>query len=235
MKTILIDDEPLAIAEMRYMLQAFSHIEVIAEAHHFDEAKSAIETHKPDLIFLDINMPGKNGFELLEDVKFTPIVIFATANDQFAIKAFELNALDYLLKPINENRLAQAINKVTDEWQMQLDLKVKPLESKVFIKDGEQCYFVKLTDIFLIESIGNYAKIYFDKKAPLLHKSLNQLEERLPKTTFFRANRSQLINVNYIENISPYFKGGLQVTLKNGSQIEVSNRQAVKFKDMMSL
>jgi two-component system LytT family response regulator len=233
-KTILIDDEPLAISEMRYMLKAFSQIEIIAEAHHYQEAKNAIESLRPDLIFLDINMPGKNGYELLEDLKFTPHVIFASAYDQYAIKAFELNALDYLLKPINENRLAQAIKKVTDEWQAQADLKIKPLESKVFIKDNEQCYFVKLTDIFLIESVGNYARIYFDAKSPLLHKSLNQLEARLPEATFFRANRSQIINVNYIDNITPYFKSGLQVTLKNKVQVEVSNRQAVRFKDMMS-
>lgn len=233
-KTILIDDEPLAISEMRYMLKAFSQIEIIAEAHHYQEAKNAIESLRPDLIFLDINMPGKNGYELLEDLKFTPHVIFASAYDQYAIKAFELNALDYLLKPINENRLAQAIKKVTDEWQAQADLKIKPLESKVFIKDNELCYFVKLTDIFLIESVGNYARIYFDAKSPLLHKSLNQLEARLPEATFFRANRSQIINVNYIDNITPYFKSGLQVTLKNKVQVEVSNRQAVRFKDMMS-
>lgn len=234
-KTILVDDEQLARQELSYLLKDFSAIEIIGEAGNYDDAKSLIEELKPDLIFLDVNMPAKNGFELLESLRFTPYVIFATAYDQFAIKAFEASALDYILKPIREERLAKAIQKVVDEINSTSNERALDLESKVFIKDGEKCYFVKLSEIFMIESVGNYAKIFFEKKSPLLHKSLNQLEEKLPETVFFRANRSQLINLNYIQNINAYFKGGLQVELKSGDKIEVSNRQAVKFKEMMSL
>lgn len=235
-RTIIVDDENLARQELRYLLKDFARIEIIDEAGNADEAKEKIEEQRPDLIFLDINMPEKNGFDLLEELSYLPYVIFATAYDQFAIKAFEANALDYLLKPIREERLSKSILKVADEIAAHNDdNKQLATDSKVFIKDGDKCFFVKLSDIFMIESVGNYAKIFFEQKTPLLHKSLNQLEEKLPDDIFFRANRSQIINLNYINNINSYFKGGLQVELKSGDKVEVSNRQAVKFKEMMSL
>ncbi|MEO8151343.1 MAG: response regulator [Bacteroidia bacterium] len=236
MRTLIVDDETLARQELRYLLKDFQNIEVIEEAANADDAKEKIEELRPDLIFLDINMPVKSGFDLLEELDFMPCVIFATAYDQFAIKAFEANALDYLLKPIREERLSKAILKVTDELSSrQSEQNQLNTESKVFIKDGEKCYFVNLTEIYLIESVGNYARLSFEKKSPLLHKSLNQLEEKLPGAVFFRANRQQIININYIQDINAYFKGGLQIELKSGDRVEVSNRQAVKFKELMSL
>jgi two-component system LytT family response regulator len=236
-RTIIIDDEKLARQELRYQLKDFSNIEIIDEAENVDEALSKIAELKPDLIFLDISMPEKNGFDLLEELDQAPAVIFITAHDQFAIKAFESNALDYILKPIRAERLQLAIQKVEEDIEARKNKERGELNSnsQVFIKDGEKCYFVKIGDIFLLESAGNYVKVFFENKKPLLHKSLNLLEEKLPSDIFFRVNRQQMINLNYVQNIESYFKGGLHVTLKSGQVIEVSTRQAVRFKELMSL
>lgn len=238
-KSLIIDDEKLARQELRYLLNEFSNIEVVDEAENADDAIAKIDLLKPDLIFLDINMPEKSGFDLLQALEQTPEVIFVTAYDKHAIKAFETNALDYLLKPIRNDRLQEAIQKATEEIETKRNrdkaLGLLNAGSSVFIKDGEKCYFVKIGDIFLLESAGNYVKVFFENKKPLLHKSLNLLEEKLPSDLFFRANRQQMINLQYIQNIESYFKGGLSVTLKSGQTIEVSTRQAVRFKELMSL
>ncbi len=236
-KTLLIDDEELARNELKFLLKDFSQIQIVGEASNADEAISMIDSLKPDLLFLDISMPGKNGFELLEELTQTPEVIFVTAFDEFAIKAFEANALYYILKPIKQERLQRAIEKAEkhiEEHQGQESGNLSS-DSQVFIKDGEKCYFIRIGDIFLLESAGNYVKVFFENKKPLLHKSLNLLEEKLPQEIFFRVNRQQMINLNYIQNIESYFKGGLHVTLKSGHTVEVSTRQAVRFKELMSL
>ncbi|MFN4006207.1 MAG: LytR/AlgR family response regulator transcription factor [Chitinophagaceae bacterium] len=240
-KTIIIDDERLARSELRKMLQDFSDIEVIDEAANVDEGIEKIETLHPDLIFLDIQMPGKTGFDLLEQLEKAPHVIFTTAYDEYALKAFEVNALDYLLKPVEPKRLTDAIHKLHDELQKQYGANGAhirgPLSEhdQVFVKDGERCWFVKLNEIRLFESVGNYAKVFFGTNKPLILKSLNALEERLDTKVFFRANRKHIINLRWIEKVEPYFNGGLLLELKGGEKIEVSRRQTVKFKEMMSL
>ncbi len=240
-KTIIIDDERLARSELRKMLQDFSDIEVIDEAANVDEGIEKIETLHPDLIFLDIQMPGKTGFDLLEQLEKAPHVIFTTAYDEYALKAFEVNALDYLLKPVEPKRLTDAIHKLHDELQKQHGANGAhirgPLSEhdQVFVKDGERCWFVKLNEIRLFESVGNYAKVFFGNNKPLILKSLNALEERLDTKVFFRANRKHIINLRWIEKVEPYFNGGLLLELKGGEKIEVSRRQTVKFKEMMSL
>jgi len=242
-KTIIIDDERLARNELKKLLQLHPDIEIIEEAANVDEGVEKIELYNPELIFLDIQMPGKTGFELLSEVEKSPKVIFTTAYDEYAIKAFEVNALDYLLKPIEPKRLADAINKLQDELQKEkaglstATYNRGPLteQDQVFVKDGERCWFVKLGEIRLFESVGNYAKVYFSTQKPLILKSLNALEERLDDRMFFRANRKHIINLRWIEKIEPYFNGGLLVDLKGGEKIEVSRRQTVKFKEMMSL
>jgi two-component system LytT family response regulator len=246
-RTILIDDERLARNELKKLLQDFSEIEVIDEAANVQEGLEKIEQHNPDLIFLDIQMPGKTGFDLLEELDRTPKVIFTTAYDEFALKAFEVNALDYLLKPVETKRLHDAIQKVQHEEPRQYSTNglnngtaAKPAgflgeEDQVFVKDGERCWFVKLNEIRLFESVGNYAKVFFGNNKPLILKSLNSLEERLDDKVFFRANRKHIINMRWIEKIEPYFNGGLLLDLKGGEKIEVSRRQTVKFKEMMSL
>jgi two-component system LytT family response regulator len=241
-KTIIVDDERLARNELKKLLQVHPDIEVIEEATNVEDGLKKIEQFSPELIFLDIQMPGKTGFDLLAELEKIPKVIFTTAYDEYAIKAFEVNALDYLLKPIEPKRLADAINKLQDELQKEksgtngIFTRGSLTENdQVFVKDGERCWFVKLGEIRLFESVGNYAKVYFSTNKPLILKSLNALEERLDERMFFRANRKHIINLRWIEKIEPYFNGGLLVDLKGGEKIEVSRRQTVKFKEMMSL
>ena len=241
-KAIIIDDERLARTELKKLLQDFPDIQVMDEAGNATEGIEKIETLIPDLIFLDIQMPGKTGFDLLADLEKAPHVIFTTAYDEYALKAFEVNALDYLLKPIEPKRLADAIQKLQYEISREKAEEAGnhnrgPLteNDQVFVKDGERCWFVKLSEIRLFESVGNYAKVFFSTNKPLILKSLNALEERLDDRIFFRANRKHIINLRWIEKIEPYFNGGLLVELKGGEKIEVSRRQTVKFKEMMSL
>ena len=171
-----------------------------------------------------------------------PQVIFTTAYDEYALKAFEVNALDYLLKPVEPKRLADAIHKLQNNEQKEgrpeqafTNNSLLTENDQVFVKDGERCWFVKLSDIRLFESVGNYAKVFFANNKPLILKSLNALEERLDEKTFFRANRKHIVNLRMIDKIEPYFNGGLLLELKGGEKIEVSRRQTVKFKEMMSL
>ncbi|MHA4845078.1 LytR/AlgR family response regulator transcription factor [Flavitalea antarctica] len=243
-RAIIIDDERLARNELRKLLLDFPEIEVVAEAANAGEGIERIENMNPELIFLDIQMPGKTGFDMLSELHRIPNVIFTTAYDEYALKAFEVNALDYLLKPVEPKRLADAIQKLhmqdeKDNGSMQINPNVNRSilseNDQVFVKDGERCWFVKLSEIRLFESVGNYAKVYFGPNKPLILKSLNSLEERLDEKTFFRANRKHIINLRLIEKIEPYFNGGLLLELKGGEKIEVSRRQTVKFKEMMSL
>lgn len=240
-KAIIVDDERLARMELRKLLTPFTEIEIVDEASNVDEALDKIDQHSPDLIFLDINMPGKTGFDLLQELDKSPAVIFTTAYDEYAVKAFEVNALDYIVKPIEPKRLAEAIAKVMETVQKETiaiqEAARKGILSEndqVFVKDGERCWFIRLAEIRLIESVGNYAKVYFGSYKPLILKSLNALEERLDDKVFFRANRKHIVNLRMVDKIEPYFNGGLQLELKGGEKIEISRRQTIKFKEMMS-
>ncbi len=241
-KVLLIDDERLARNELKKLLQDFPEIEVIGEAANADEGIEKIESLNPDLIFLDIQMPGKTGFDMLAQLDMAPDVIFTTAYDEYALKAFEVNALDYLMKPIEPNRLADAIQKLQLAEEKEIAASLGGINrgtlteaDQVFVKDGERCWFVKLGEVRLFESVGNYAKVFFGNNKPLILKSLNALEERLDEKVFFRANRKHIVNLRMIEKIEPYFNGGLLLDLHAGEKVEVSRRQAVKFKEMMSL
>lgn len=238
-KAVIVEDSRLARNELKELLKAYDNVELLGEAANVDEGIALIRTTRPNLLFLDINMPEKDGFELLEQLDEVPITVFTTAYDEYAIKSFEYNALDYLLKPINEKRFALAIEKVTTELEKNSGLKVSmpPLNenSQIFIKDGEKCWLVKIGTISHFEIVGNYTRVFFEDQKPMLYKSLNQVEEKLPQQSFFRANRQQIINTNFIENVIPWFNGKLKLTMKNGDEIEVSRRQSYLFKDRMSL
>jgi two-component system LytT family response regulator len=237
-KAVIVDDERLAREGLKNLLNEIGDIELVGEASNADEALELVAKLNPDLMFLDIEMPEKTGFDLLEELIETPFVIFTTAYNEFALKAFEVNALDYLLKPIELPRLKDAITRVKKilvETSNKTDERKLNDNDQVFIRDGEKCWFVKLNEIRMIESAGNYAKIHFDKHQPLIHKTLNALDERLSPSMFFRANRQQIINLQYIEKIEPFFNAGFLIYLKDGNKVEVSRRQAVKFKEMMSL
>ncbi len=249
MRAIIVDDERLARNELKRLLEEFPRIDIVGEAANAEEAIPLIEELNPDLLFLDIQMPGKNGFELLEELEDrVPEVIFTTAYDEYALKAFEYNALDYIMKPIDSPRLAEAIEKVEHE-QEKAKQEIAAIDTEgqlgvhdqVFVKDGEKCWFVRLGKVRLFESMGNYVRLHFDNQKPMILKSLNSLEERLDSKIYFRANRKHIINLNWIDKIEPWFSGGLLVTLKagevgpGGEKIEISRRQAIKFKDLMSL
>ena len=237
MKAILIDDERLARQELKNLLAAHKEVEIIAECSDATQAKEKINELKPDIIFCDIQMPGKSGLELAEEISAMVDVVFITAHDEHAIKAFELNAFDYLLKPVQPERLAETIKKLSvKETASKLD-NTSPLTDRdtVFIKDGDKCWFVRLSDIRLFESEGNYVRVYFDNFKPLILRSLNSLETRLNEKQFFRASRKHMINLSYIASIEPWFNGGLNAKMKDGREVEISRRQAVKLKEMMSL
>ena len=243
-RTIIIDDERLAREELKSLLKDYHEIEIIDEAKNGEEGIQKIKEHKPDLIFLDINMPGLNGFEMIKHLEEIPRVIFVTAYDEYALKAFEVSALDYILKPVDPERLKEGIQKLTsseDDFvssqQLVITRKDRVLNTsdKVFIKDGEKCWFIELSKVRMLESDGNYVKVYFDNFRPLILRSLNSFEERLDSEFFFRANRKYIINLKWVSSIENWFNGGLQVELREGEKVEISRRQAIRFKEMMSL
>lgn len=238
MKAIIIDDERLARQELKSLLAEHKDIEIVGECSNAEDAKEKINLLKPDVLFLDIQMPGKTGLELIEEISALPEVIFVTAYDEFALRAFEVNAIDYLLKPVSKERLNDALKKLFAKEEK--DVKKENLvpfadEDMVFVKDGDKCWFVKLSNIRLFESEGNYVRVLFDNNRPLILRSLNNLDTRLNPKTFFRASRKHIINLKWIETIETWFNGGLIVKLKGGEQVEISRRQAVKLKDLMSL
>ncbi len=242
MKALIIDDERLARKELNSLLEDSKEIIVVGEAINADDAYQKILELKPDLLFLDIQMPGKTGFDLLEMLDSVPHVIFTTAYDEYALQAFDVNALDYLLKPIQKERLQESIEKLikkTTESQQDSDESLDAFKlgvsDQVFVKDGDRCWFVRLSEVRLFESEGNYIKVYFEGNRPMIHKSLNALDEKLDDRAFFRASRKHIINLSWIEKIEPWFNGGLMVQLKGGQNVEVSRRQAARFKEMMSL
>ena len=241
MRAIIIDDERLARKELKSLLKDYHEIEIIDECASPEEALKSIEKHNPDLLFLDIQMPEKTGFDLLQELDKSPKVVFVTAFDEYAVKAFEVNALDYLMKPVDPERLKETMAKVLSEDIEDEELYDVPdrgilsSNDQVFIKDGEKCWFIHLKDVRMFESEGNYVRIYFETFKPLVLKSLNGLEERLDQRLFFRANRKYIINLKWVSHIENWFNGGLQVVLKDGEKVEISRRQAVKFKALMSL
>lgn len=232
MKVIIIDDSRLARNELKRLLANKTQIEIIGEAANAEKAKQLIEELKPTLIFLDIQMPGKSGFELLEDLDFIPQVIFTTAYDEYAVKAFDYNALDYLMKPVDKGRLAEAILKASEKTTE--ESRDKYISDQFFIKDGKNCWFININEIKFFEVDGNYAKVFFQDKSPMIPKTLNYLEEKLDSSQFFRANRKQIINIKWIEKIETWFNGSLKVIMKDKTEIEISRRQTSKFKDLMS-
>jgi len=243
MDALVIDDSRLARAELRRLLLAFPDVHVVGEARHADEARTQIQALNPELLFLDIHMPGQSGFELLASLEAAPQVIFTTAYDEYALRAFEANALDYLVKPVMEARLATALAKA----RARLSPPAAPLpaaepatspltaQDQVFVKDGERCWFVRLADVKLFEINGSYTQIYFESHRPLIPRTLQHLEARLDPKVFFRANRQQIINLKWVESIEPWFSSTLKIKLREGPEVEVSRKQSVLFRELLSL
>jgi two-component system, LytTR family, response regulator len=235
-KAIIIDDERHARNEVKIALQGRANFELY-ECASYETAVADINAIKPDLIFLDVQLNGrKTGFDVLENIDYTPYVIFITAFDEFAIKAFENSAIDYLLKPIDKIRFTKAVDKAIETIEIKNTRQQSKLllDDKVFVKDGHQCWFVTLSDIVYFESKGNYTKVFFDNYSPMVLKSLNSFEIRLDDKHFFRTNRTQIVNVNKIEKVIVNSTNIFSLQLANGIQILLSRRQSVKFRDVMS-
>ena len=248
MNVLLVDDSRLARTELRHLLQAFPDVTVVGEARHADEARAQIQAQQPDLLLLDVQMPGQTGFELLASLDAAPHVIFTTAYDEYALRAFAVNALDYLLKPVEETRLAAALAKARTRINAPVLAEAAPTgpgeespmapltaQDQVFVKDGERCWFVKLADVKLFEINGSYTRIHFEGHRPLIPRTLQQLEARLDPKVFFRANRQQIINLKWIAGIEPWFSNTLKLQLRDGPEVEVSRQQSVRFRELLSL
>lgn len=254
MKALIVDDERLARLDLRHVLSSHADVEILGEAANASEAETQIQALKPDVVFLDIRMPDGSGFDLLERLNDAPIIIFTTAYDEYALKAFEVNALDYLLKPIEKDRMNTALERVRLQMRDGQGREIKEvnvseekspqgalhLDSRVFLRDGDKCLFVKVADIVSIRVEGRYVELICTHASKgferlLLQRSLDSLAERLPKDVFFRANRNDLINLSRIIAVEAWFQNGLMITLDNGSKIEISRRQAQKFKEIWGL
>lgn len=236
MKAIVVEDSRIAREGLVRMLGGFPAVEVVGQADHPDSARELINKLTPDVIFLDIHMPGASGFELLESLDYSPKIVFTTAYSEYAVKSFDYNTIDYLLKPISTERLAQAIHKLSAAPENLTPEQKAPLEmtSQIFVKDGEKCFLVALESIRYIESCKNYVRIYFGENSAFVKKSLSQVEERLPSRYFFRANRQYIVNLRSIVAIEEAVHDGYDITMSDGVKMEISRRQAADLKALLS-
>jgi two-component system LytT family response regulator len=234
---MIVDDEPLARRELGRLLAEFAWIDIVGEAANVGEAAPLIDRLLPELLFLDIQMPGGTGFDLLERLEHLPRVVFTTAYDKHAVRAFEVNALDYLLKPIEPERLAAAVARAQAAASSTLAAAATSgtILERLFLRDGERCWFVPLREVKLFTAEGNYVRLSWDKIHPLLGRPLSSLEPRLDPKRFFRANRQQIINLEYIESVDLGVNGRLHVQLRDGPEVQVSRRQARLFRLLTSV
>jgi len=248
--TLIVDDERLVRSELRNMLEPRDDVTVVGEAADATEAESAVNEHDPDLLLLDVQMPDATGFDLLERLDEVPHVVFVTAYDEYAIRAFEVNALDYLVKPVMQERLTEALDTVQDrvaspeeqagpapqpEDEKGEEPDTLKAEDKAFVKDGQCCWFVRLGTVRLFEAAGNYTRLYFDGEEPLIHRSLSYLEERLDPGQFFRASRQHILNLEWVEDVDSRRNGKLVACLTSGKEVELSHRRSRTFREELGL
>jgi len=233
LRALLVDDERLARAGLRRLLQVHQDVIVIGEAKNGEEAAHKIRRLQPDFLFLDVEMPAQNGLEMLEELEDVPPVIFTTAYQEYAVRAFEVSALDYLVKPIVPERLAAALDKVR-KTLIEVG-RESSHKRQVFLRDGKRCWIVMLDQIRWLESVGNYTRAHFADHAPLICKSLNALESRLDPTIFFRASRSHIINLREIKSVDEEANGGLIAVLNDGNRVVITRRQTQKLRELLSL
>jgi two-component system LytT family response regulator len=238
---LIVDDERLARAELRRLLKAHGDVVIVGEAATVDEAETRLRELPVDLLFLDIKMPGATGFDLLERLDRVPLLVFTTAYDEFALRAFEVNACDYLLKPIRPDRLAAALEKMRTLWtatRAAAPARVGAQRSatdRVFLRDGDRCWIVTIADIALFEAEGNYARVHFGSNRPLIRTSLNALEARLDPALFFRASRRHLFNLRFVDRVDAGVDDGYTVILRGGVSVTVSRRQARQLRERLGL
>lgn len=244
MKTIIIDDEPLARAILEEMLEPYNNLKIVASCNDGFEGLKAIQEHQPDLIFLDIQMPKITGFELLELLDNPPKVIFTTAYDEYAIKAFEVNALDYLLKPISEDRLQKAIDKIQiNEQKISEPLSEQNViptllpeqMQRIVVKDGGHIKIIPLEEVLYIEAADDYVKITTANKYFLKHQRMAYYETQLQAQQFVRVHRSYIVNVQHIHKVELYEKENYCVVLRNNAKIPVSRSGYARLKTVLGL
>ena len=237
-RALLVDDERLARTEMRRLLEAHDRVEIVGEAENLARAEEAIRSHQPDLVFLDIQMPDGSGFDLLARLDAVPQVIFTTAHDDFAIRAFEVNALDYLLKPVDPARLREALDRLPErpaEPATHSPGRALGPGDRVFVRDGDECWFLRLGDVHIFEADGSGTLLHLADRTVRSHRALSHLEARLDPGRFFRANRQQIVGVGFIEGLDDLFKGQMVLRLTDGTTVVLSRRRARAFRDTMSL
>lgn len=240
-RALIIDDERLARAELRRLLARHADIEIVGEAANAKEARRAILDLEPDVLFVDVQMPGETGFDLLASLDTTPLVVFTTAYDEYALRAFDVSALDYLVKPIDPERLARTVERLlagapSDDVAAG-GTGAAPLSEKqrVFLTDGKRAWLVALGDVRLFESADNYTRVHFGTEAPLINRSLGELESKLDERVFFRANRHQIFNLKAVRSIEHWFGGRLLVKIEGGPEVTLSRRRARAFRERMGV
>jgi two-component system LytT family response regulator len=228
-KAIIIDDERIARQELLRLLKKHPEVEVVAEAENIEQGYEEIKNHTPDVIFLDIEMPGGTGLTLANKLKAEIPIVFCTAYDEFAVDAFSLNAIDYLVKPVVPARLVDTVAKLSTAENTP---EQSPLDDdfKLMVKFIEHMKIIRLGDIIRFESIGNHAAIYTPKGKAYLHSSLNKIEARLSDSCYFRASRMDIIRLDAIEKLELTVSNGLLAYLTDASKVEISRRQASKLK-----
>jgi two-component system, LytTR family, response regulator len=245
MKVIIIDDEPLARSVVKEYLQKHSELEIVQECNDGFEGIKAIQQHQPDLVFLDIQMPKINGFEMLELLEQPPPVIFATAFDEYAIKAFEAHAIDYLLKPFNQERFDKAISKWTEKTSVQTEKATQdlletasqsPLQSnRIVVKNGSKIKIIPVHDVQYLEAADDYVKVHTGEGYFLKNKTMSHFEQVLDGQQFVRSHRSYIVNVQQITRIDPYEKDNHVAILRSGVKVPVSRNGYVKLRGVLGL
>ncbi|HKS42770.1 MAG TPA: LytTR family DNA-binding domain-containing protein [Blastocatellia bacterium] len=248
-RALIVDDEPLARERIRDILETDSEIEIIGECAGGDEAIEAIERQTPDLVFLDVEMPGKDGFAVLEELgpERIPAIIFVTAYDQYAVRAFEVYALDYLLKPFDQERFEKALlrakahiqneksENITERILSALEeIKSKPVHlERLVIKMNGHVFFVKTDDIDWLEAEGNYVRLHAGKESYLLRDTISALEGQLDPKRFVRVHRSAIVNVDRIQELQAWFHGEYRIILREGVQLTLSRSYREKLHELL--
>ncbi|MCU1287989.1 MAG: yehT 1 [Acidobacteria bacterium] len=247
-KTLIVDDEPLARERVKRFLRDIADIEIIGECGDGAQAVSLIKSEKPDLVFLDIQMPEKNGFEVIKslDAKTVPTVIFVTAYDQYALQAFEVHALDYLLKPFNRERLQRAVSRAREHIERRnfgslderlaaliADLKIeKKYLERLVVKSVGRVFFIKTEEIDWIEAAGNYLKLHVGKESHLIRETMNAIETKLNPDKFLRIHRSTVVNIDSIKELHPMFSGDYSVILRDKTELTLSRNYRERFLEL---
>jgi two-component system LytT family response regulator len=248
-RTLIVDDEPLARERLASLLSAETDIDIIGQSRDGEEAAAAIQEHSPDLVFLDVQMPQLNGFEVIETIGSDrmPLVIFVTAYDQHALRAFQVRALDYLLKPFDRDRFAEALQRARSQIERQetgdlgrrllalvKDLrKDQPRSERLVVKSGGRLFFLRTDEIDWIEAAGNYVRLHVGNTSHLLRETMNAIEGRLDPEKFFRIHRSRIVNMERIQELQPWLNGEYAVVLRNGTRVTLSRGYREKLQDRL--